>query len=82
MSQGIPCVATRVGGTAEIVSDGVNGLLVDPESPEALAHGIATLALDCERAQRLGRSAAATVRARFDLVTYVRGVLAAYSSNE
>ena len=38
MSFGIPCVATNVGGTAELVIDGYNGLLVEPtDSPKMIA---------------------------------------------
>jgi glycosyltransferase involved in cell wall biosynthesis len=40
MSSGLPVVATRVGGTGEIV-DASNGQLVDPDSATALADGIA-----------------------------------------
>ena len=34
---GLPCVVTRVGGNAEVVEDGVNGLVVDPGRPDELA---------------------------------------------
>ncbi len=37
---GKPVVATQVGGIPEIVRDGVNGLLVPPDSPEALSAAI------------------------------------------
>ena len=37
MALGRPLVATAVGGTPEVVPDGVAGLLVPPESPAALA---------------------------------------------
>ncbi len=40
MRWGIPCVATRVGGIPEIVTDGVNGLLVDPGRPQALVEAM------------------------------------------
>jgi glycosyltransferase involved in cell wall biosynthesis len=36
-------VATAVGGVGEIVSDGVNGLLVPPGSPEAFGHALQRL---------------------------------------
>ncbi|MCQ2522310.1 MAG: glycosyltransferase family 4 protein [Lachnospiraceae bacterium] len=37
---GLPVLATRVGGLPEAVSDGETGLIVEPESPVALAEGI------------------------------------------
>ena len=36
MSFGIPCIATDVGGTSEIVIDGYNGILVKPEDDNRL----------------------------------------------
>jgi len=40
IAAGVPVVATRCGGPEEIVEEGRSGLLVAPESPEALADGI------------------------------------------
>jgi glycosyltransferase involved in cell wall biosynthesis len=40
MAVGTPVVATRVGGLAEVVDDGVTGLLVDPGEPDALAAAV------------------------------------------
>jgi glycosyltransferase involved in cell wall biosynthesis len=40
MSFGLPIVATRVGAIPELVQDGVNGLLVPPADPAALAEAI------------------------------------------
>ncbi len=73
MAAGAPIVATAVGGLPEMIRDGVDGLLVEPGSPEALADGIARLLDDRELAARLGESARARRRAEFDLdVTIAR----------
>jgi glycosyltransferase involved in cell wall biosynthesis len=57
MALGKPVVVTRVGGSPEVVSDGVDGLLVPPRDPEALAQGILTVLRDVSLRQRLGASA-------------------------
>lgn len=55
MYAGLPCVATRVGGVPELVSDDV-GLLVEASSPPALAEALCQLARDPERRRRMGEA--------------------------
>ena len=55
MAAGVPVVATRVGGIPELVLDGETGLLVEPESPTALAEALDGLAASPERRRGLGR---------------------------
>lgn len=43
MAAGLPVVATNVGGNAEAVQDGVNGFIVPPEDPIALAAALTKL---------------------------------------
>jgi len=63
---GLPVVATSAGGTGEVVSDGVEGVLVDPGDVDALAKALDALAGDPER--RASYGAAATRRSRdFDV---------------
>lgn len=55
---GAVCVATRVGGVAEVISDPDTGFLVAPESPEALADGLVrALRLTSEDRRRVGAAA-------------------------
>jgi glycosyltransferase involved in cell wall biosynthesis len=46
MAAGLPVVATRVGGTAEVVADGVTGLLAPARDAERLAAHVLALAAD------------------------------------
>lgn len=46
MAAGVPVVATRVGGLAVTVEDGVNGFLVAPDDAEAMAARLLTLWAD------------------------------------
>jgi glycosyltransferase involved in cell wall biosynthesis len=54
LSQGLPVVATSVSALPEIVEDGVNGRLVPPEDPRALADALTGLIRDPPARRRLG----------------------------
>jgi glycosyltransferase involved in cell wall biosynthesis len=43
MTQGLPVLATRVGGLPEVVRDGESGLLVDPARPDQIAAALRRL---------------------------------------
>ena len=66
-SQGIACVATRVAAIAELVRDGITGLLVGENDPAALAVAIEALIADPARRRALGAAGQARVRAEFGL---------------
>jgi len=65
MASGCPVVASRVGGVPEIVTDGQDGLLVEPENPAALASAIGRLLDSPELRARLGAAGRATAQERF-----------------
>jgi glycosyltransferase involved in cell wall biosynthesis len=66
-SAGLPVVASRVGGIPEAVLDGQTGLLVPPESPEALAGALKTLLGDPARRRELGKAGRERASTHFDL---------------
>jgi glycosyltransferase involved in cell wall biosynthesis len=66
MAAGVPVVSTRVSGIPELVTDGVDGLLVDPDDPVALAGALERLAHDELMRRRLAAAGRRTVAARFD----------------
>lgn len=57
MASGTPVVASRTGGLIEMIRDGVDGCLVPPSDPAALATAIGHLLDDDALRNRLGRSA-------------------------
>jgi glycosyltransferase involved in cell wall biosynthesis len=65
MSAGLPVVGTAVGGSKEIIENGVNGLLVPPGDPEALAAAILVLIRDPRLAMNLGVAGQKDMRKRF-----------------
>jgi glycosyltransferase involved in cell wall biosynthesis len=67
MASGLPVLATRSGGPEEIITDGVDGLLVPRADSAALAAGMLRLAGDGELRTRLGAAARASARAKFSL---------------
>lgn len=67
MASRLPVVSTQVGGTVDIVAEGVSGLLVAPGDDEALADRLHRLLSAPEQAQRLGQAGRAFVEAHFSL---------------
>jgi len=65
MACGLPCVATDVGGNAEVVTEGGSGFLVPNEDADALAARIVTLLQDRQRAQRMGQEGRRLVESKF-----------------
>ncbi|VEG29649.1 glycosyltransferase family 4 protein [Actinomyces howellii] len=65
-----PLVASQVQGLMEVVTDGVTGLLVEPDSPRALADALLSLAADPHRAAGLARTAQAEAAERFSVERY------------
>jgi glycosyltransferase involved in cell wall biosynthesis len=57
MGMGLPVVATRVEGVEEVVQDGVQGLLVPPEDPAALAGALSELIGQPDVRNRMGAAA-------------------------
>jgi glycosyltransferase involved in cell wall biosynthesis len=62
LCRGRAVIGSRVGGIPDLVRDGENGLLVEPEDPEALAQALIRVLSDPELAARLGAEARASVR--------------------
>ncbi len=62
---GKPVIATAVGGLPEAVEDGVNGFLVPPYSPPALAEKIAYFLEHPDRAAEMGRHSRHLAETRF-----------------
>jgi glycosyltransferase involved in cell wall biosynthesis len=58
--RGRPVVGARVGGIPDIVRDGVNGLLVDPDDSHALAGELVRILTDRKLAERLAAGARAS----------------------
>jgi L-malate glycosyltransferase len=65
LAAGLPTIASRVGGNAEIVEDGKTGLLVPPENSDALAEGLLRLMRDPDFAAAMGKRGREYVASHF-----------------
>jgi glycosyltransferase involved in cell wall biosynthesis len=65
MAKGKPIIASNEGGPRALLTDGIDGLLIEPRSEVRLAATIMRLARDRGERERMGVAALATVRERF-----------------
>ena len=72
MACALPVVATRVGGNTDIIRDGINGILVEPQNPDQLFAAMQKILTNKALAEKLGSEARKTVEGRFSM-DYVVG---------
>ena len=65
-SQRLPVISTTVSGVPELVSDGENGLLVEPEDPKALSQALQQLIVNTGQRREMGKKGEEKVRRHFD----------------
>jgi L-malate glycosyltransferase len=80
MSLGLPVVVTGVGGVVELVRDGVDGCVVQPNSQDALIAGISRVLSDLDRAKMMGVSAQKRIETDFNLDQTVKNTFSLYSN--
>ena len=80
MRAGRPVVAAASRGLRELIRDGVDGLLVTPGQPQALADSVARLLRDRELARSLGDEAASRAERQFSDTTMIDAYVAAWDA--
>ena len=79
-SEGLPLLASKVGGMAELLDQDQTGFLVPAASADALAAGIHHLAMHPLHRRRLGENAYALVKSRFNVDEMIRQTLTVYDA--
>ena len=79
-SQRLACVSTNISGVTELLEDGINGLVVEPEDPEVFSRALLTLITDPSYRKQLGETAEKTVRERFDYRSGIKQVLSLFET--
>ncbi|WP_324667969.1 glycosyltransferase family 4 protein [Geochorda subterranea] len=67
MAMGRPIVTTDVPGCRQTVEDGLNGFLVPPRDPTALANALERFIVDSRLASRMGQASRRMAEERFDV---------------
>ena len=77
---GLPVIATRVGGLAEVMEDGVTGWLVNPDDPEGLAEAIGRVLADPTAGRSMGARGRRLVETRYTWDVALSAMEAVYRS--
>jgi glycosyltransferase involved in cell wall biosynthesis len=67
MAMEIPCIATRITGVPELITDGTEGFLVTPSDAAEIATAVARLMDSAELRDRIGKASREKVVSRFHL---------------
>jgi len=78
MACGLPVVATRIGGTTEHMEDGMNGFLVPPRDPRALAKALERLVRNPDLRRTMGRLNANKIRQSYTWDAVAEAYLGTY----
>lgn len=79
-SQRLVCISTTISGVPELLTDGVNGRLVPPEDPDALAKVLEDLIREPTQRHSLGAAAETRVRTEFDFHASIRQLVSLFEA--
>ncbi len=78
LANGVPVVASRVGGHPEVIEDGDNGFMVGVDQPDEFAERCIRILRDPDLAERFSRAGRETVERRFGLERQIDAYLDYY----
>lgn len=82
MASGVPVVSTPISGIPELIESGLDGLLVPPNDPAALAEAIDNLLASQELRESLARAARAKIETSFSLDASAERLLSLFGELE
>ncbi len=74
-SQGVPVISTPISGIPELIEDGANGLLIEPDQPEKLASAIDQLSRNPKRRRVMGQHGIDIVHQKFNAATEINQLI-------
>jgi glycosyltransferase involved in cell wall biosynthesis len=80
MRAGVPVVASNAGGVPEIVQDGVNGLLFEPDDAPGLASALGRIALEPATAEHLREGGRRVMEERFSFDAQIEAMQRIFES--
>ena len=80
MAAARPVIATAVGEIPALLRDGIEGLVVPPGDPQALARAMAEVLTDRDRARRMGQAGRARVAQQHDAGAMLDRIFALYAA--
>ncbi|MBI4734214.1 MAG: glycosyltransferase, partial [Rubrobacteridae bacterium] len=80
MVAGLPVIATSVGGNGELVRDGINGLIVEPDSVSDLTNALGILVNDGDLRAFFGRSSLEIVKSSYGMDLMIESTIDLYKN--
>jgi L-malate glycosyltransferase len=80
MEAGLPVIATDTGGNAELVQGSVNGLLIPPNNPDALANAMFYLLDNIEKGRQMGKNGRFLIERKFNIDKMINQTSRLYQS--
>lgn len=78
MAAGKPMIVSRMGGMPEVIQHGVNGFIVEPANPRALANTVTRLLSDRKLAKKVGQGGLKAFRQKYYLERMVDQIVSVY----
>ena len=80
MAYGVPPIVTNSGGSPELVEDGISGIIVPPNSAQAIADAILRLYRNTKLRKKMGQAAEQRIRGHFTTEHTIKKTYSIYTS--